>query len=122
MNGLPYKVEGERVALRLNPLLVREASDEEWGKRDQKATHIPKGEVLVKVDDSCLPLDIGSYTNIQALINEGHAQSLLVIGHLAPEAKPIVREIGKESYSATLQLLPIGFEGLAEETKNFLDY
>ena len=123
MSGLPYKVEGERVNFSLRPVLVKEVSPEDWEKRDPKATHIPKGEVVIQVDASSLPLDIGSFMNIKALIDEGQAHAFLVVDHsLESDAKPVVREIGKGSLSVALALLPIGYEALAEETQIFLNY
>ena len=97
--------------LRVPVILTRRASPDEWNSRDEKATFIPDGCIILEIDDKALARpDIYLETvNPNYLLELNLAKAYFVEGHAGVDRRPLCRPIGQEGgeWDFDMLLLPI---------------
>lgn len=93
--------------LRVPVILTRRVSPDEWNSRDEKATFIPDGCIILEVDDKALARpDIYLETvNPNYLLELKLARAYFVAGHAGTDRRPLCRPIGQEEGEWDLDLL-----------------
>jgi len=111
--------EAEMVVLPLEIKAIiayRATTVEEWGNRNQEASRLPIGSVVVEVDKEFTP-QLLAQLDIHTLIASGYAAAYLVKGYAKADGRPLCQLIGRDSGIADLPLLPVLLSELPLTTK-----
>ena len=97
--------------LEIKAIIARRATLEEWQNRDEEASRLPIGSVVVEVDKRLSPEFMAQFgiqtLDVQTLVDSGIATAYLVEGYAKSDGRPLCRWIGHDSAIADLALLPI---------------
>lgn len=97
--------------LQVSVILARKVGPDEWNSRDEKATFIPDGCIILEIDSKALARpDIKLETvNPNYLLELNLAKAYFVAGHAGTDQRPLCRPIGQEGgeWDSDFFLLPI---------------